>query len=429
MLALAGGASPVTAAEPGARFFVRSRTVVDAYQLRRLDGHVTQTRAVGHRVDLAATGDGVLAVFGGSFGFDEGRPSRPGAPESRELQLQPTLHRASVRWFVGSHATVEAGRHDLVGSTLGLARLDGFSARASFDAARFQLHVGVRPDDAIIRFDDASYLPDTEREARDRFGDHTGLVEASAEVYDRVGAARIGVRHEVSIDGDYRDGTRIGLGLRAGPSDRTHASAGLRMRGQLGDLERYDLVGTARHRRATVALIARRSAAVFPVDSIYSVFPISHYEEQLIRLSVGEDLRVNVAAVARASGAEQPDRLRSGGGSLGLSHRHPLGTEWDVHATIVGGERGSEVRTVAAIAARPQRGPRWRASHVLSLRSVRHTGLERTRLATFARLGTHWRIDDWSDMSISTDTGWDDRNRASFRVFATADIALPGGAS
>ena len=84
---------------------------------------------------------------------------------------------------------------------------------------------------------------------------------------------------------------------------------------------------------------------------------------------------------------------------------------------------------MASIAAEPSRGPRWRASHVFSGRTVRHTGLERIRVGTFARLDAHWRIDDWSDLAITTDTGWDDRNRASFRLFATADISLPGGPS
>ena len=420
------------AAEPDPRFFVRSRTVVDAYQLRRLDGGVAQTRAVAQRLDIAATADGVLAVFGGSFLFDEGLRSRPASAEARERQLQPVLHRASIRWTAGPNTTIEAGRHDIISSPVGLARIDGVSGRARFDVAEFGLHVGLRPDDGILRIDDAAYLPDTDRADRKAFGDHTALMEGSLRVADRIGEARLAVRREAAIDGEFEDGTRLGIGLRAGTMENTYAATRLRMHAESGSLERYDATAITRRSALSVQLTARGAEAVFPLDSIFSVFPQTRYDEQALRLSFGDDVVVETSALARSSGvtgAPKSERLRTAGGALSVSDRHPSGTFWRASARFAQGARGSELRARGTVATTPARGPGWTATYVLSRRIQRVTGLERHRLAAFARVGATWRIDDWAELSIATDTGWSQRDRASVRVFGTADISLQGGRS
>lgn len=417
------------AAEPDPHFFVRSRAVVDAYQLRRLDGGVMQSRAVLQRLDIAAIGDGVLAVVGGSFRFDEGLRSRPSSPEARERQLQPVLHRAFVRWSAGSFTTVHFGRHDVLDSPLGLARIDGLSTVAAFDHAQFTMRAGLRPDDGFLRFDDASYLPDSERDERVDFADHTALIEGTARVTDRLGEARIGVRHETSLDREYIDGTRLGLGFRAGPTDASYASGRLRMHAQTGTLERYDGSAKLLAGRATLRLSARGSVAIFPLDSVFSVFPQTRYDEQLFRATLGETTRVGAAAVARSSGpADGPraERLRTGGGELTLSHRHPSGSLWRASLRYAGGQRGSEFRARGSVALSPQRGPGWDAGYVVSHQERDVTGLERQRTAAFARVRAGWQIDEWARLTLSTDTGWSERNGASVRVFASADVSLQG---
>lgn len=419
-------------AEPDPHFYVRSQTFVDAYQLRRLDGGVTATRRAVQRVDLVGAGEGVIAVFGASYGFDEGLRSTPRQDEVLERQLQPVLHRASVRWNQGRALQLTFGRHDLVRSGLGLARIDGISANLNAGAFHFHVAAGIRPDDALVRFDDASYQPNTSRDVRNEFGDHTSLVQAHVRYSVREGALSLGVRRERSIDGDYREGTRFSLGARAGESNAASLAGRLQVLAETGALERYDLSGRWANDRIALQAVARGNAAIFPVESIFSVFPISSYDQQALRLTHSRNLEASTELFTRSSGAvggARADRLRTGGAALSLSDRHPSGSFWRATARYGHGARRTEFRAVGLWTLAPRRGPRWQTTCSFSRRTSEFTGLETERIATFARLGAHWPVDDWATLSISADSGWDTRNRASVRVFASADVSLPGGPS
>jgi hypothetical protein len=373
-----------------------------------------------------------MAYFGASYGFDEGLPSTPREDEVLERQLQPVLHRASVRWSVADALELNVGRHDLVRSTFGLARLDGLSAVMRQGAFEVMLSGGLRPDDALVRFDDASYQPDTNPEVRRNFGDHTSVLEAGVRYTEPEGALSLGVRRERTVDGDYQEGTRLSLGARAGETSRAHVSGRLHVLAATGNLERYDVTGVWRRERLSLQATARAAAAVFPVESVFSVFPQSHYNRQSLRMTYVRNLEVSTEVFARSSGVEggpSADRLRTAGGSLSVSDRHPSGSFWRATARYGHGARGTELRAIGLWTIAPRRGPRWQTTYSFSRRTLEFTGLEDQRFAAFARLGAHWDVDDWATLTLSTDSGWDTRNRSSVRVFASADVSLPGGPS
>ncbi len=428
-------------AEPATRVFMRDRLVLDAYDYRRIDGRVFRRRSAQQQLDLYVLGDRVRSQFSGSFAFDEGLPSEPGRAVVAERQLEPELHSAWVRWDVAPALYVTVGRHDLT-SGIGFARIDGASAKLEVERWSLRVASGLRPDDGIVRIDGAAYAPDSEPEARKDFGDHTLLTEAEVALDDATGGLSFGVRHQTALDGEFHDGFSVALAGRAGRADAMNLTGRLRVHPDTGTVERADAVGVLPVGDAwRLTASFRHATPRFPVDSLFSVFPISTYgETSLSARFAPHTTSLSVQAYHRTTRAigTTGETDHNVGGRIDVRTqdrtRHLHG---DLGIGAGGGDAGDVLRLSAGVRYVPDRGPQWQLSQVVGTQKRRSdrqgassaqadTSWFDRRTGVFTSAAMRANAGAWAQLTVDMTFGWDTRNRGSLRTMALADIALPG---
>lgn len=435
-------------ARPAPSLFVRNQIWLDAYDYRRIDGSLVNRRRVEQRLDVFTRHLGIESQLGLSFAFDEGLASRPSHALLRQRQLEPTLHAAWVRWDLGAVGDATAGRHDLIGP-LGFVRLDGLTIALRLDRWTVSASAGLRPDDALLRVDSDAYLPDTDREVRNTFEDHTVLTQAHVAFDDTDGGLGIGVRNETTVDGTYRDGVTVGLNGRVGALTGPHAVGHVRAHPATQHVERADVRATAPVRdNLRLSLQVRRAAPRFPADNLFSVFPITRYGEESLGGAIDHGRSRWTASVfhRRSGSADGDDGVHTGGGRLGWRGWDPTRTwtgEWSGSAAA--GPRGDTFRAAAGVRHTTRRGPDWQLRQVIGTQRVvpaRLRGSDRDpsvfadalydrswfarRTGAFTTATMHATAGGWADLRVDATFGWDTRSLGSLRVMAMADINLPG---
>ncbi|TVQ95631.1 MAG: hypothetical protein EA398_17175 [Deltaproteobacteria bacterium] len=438
---LLGGALPA-AAESGPRWSARSTVHVDLHAFRTADGERAERRRFTQDITLHATrpeGPPLRGTVRSAFTFDAGLPGDVQDPLLGERQLEPTLHEAHVQWRPFSPVGVTAGRH-LLASPLGLARIDGASLLLHpGEGVLLALAAGLRPDLARWQLDDWSHHPDGDPEGRRALGGAGALLEARAGWVEERFALDVGGRIEPAADGRTRYADGLHLGARFGSERRAHARASVRYTPLLDLVDRAEVRGQiplgADAGVHAGGLLAR---PVFPLDSIFSVFPLSARSE----LALGgharpfDRVRLDGSVLATAQAEEEtatPIVLRDAtdlGVHAGVHVRSTrrAGT-WGVQGRLTG--RSDRHRATALARSTWRVGPRGPDLHatisLLQWHEPRRAR-ERDRVggAGWGGTGATFHLGGGSSVLTRMDAGLDHRGDLGLRAIALLDLRLPG---
>lgn len=437
--ATTGAAYRSAAAAPPAEpaWTARSTVLMDAHAFRTASGDVVRRqRFVQHLAVAAHATDTPLdALVIGGFAFDTGLPGRPEDPLLAEHQLEPSLQVARIAWRPLASLQAQLGRHLLV-SPLGLARVDGLSATLHPpQGPTATLAAGVRPEAARWTVDDWGYAPDGDPDLREAFAASALLLEARGGWNDPWFGVEAGARVEPTVDGSRRYADGVSIGARVGREDRVHGRGTLRYTPLLDAVDRAEAelqwpLGEGAGVHAS-ALLAR---PIFPLDSVFAVFPVSARTE----LGLGGWARssggLTVEAVALTTGWSEHERDHPRPFGAGAEAGGEVGARIDRGRTSAGGRfrmvgsgehhRATGLGRVAWRTGR--RGPDVHAfASVLQWRDATRA-VEPTGIAGWLTGGATFHLVGQSRVSTLLGCGLDHRGDLSGRGMVLLDLRLPG---
>jgi hypothetical protein len=430
--------------------WVRSHGVVQMHAFRRRDGTVASRQSSATRVEVVTFAPRtphslhrVSAHVGGTWTFDMGLPPLPGSPLVAELQLEPTLDRAFVRWEIGPWIQIDTGRNDLY-SAIGPARFDGVSLRVRpRRSLHIAAHVGQRNQHEQWLIDGFALAPDGDLAWRTNQPHRPWFAELSVHHETERWAVGAGARTERAWSDDVVLQNTLQAGGRLGAWDRWHALTDIRWQAIERLIDRAGLsVAGPITERLDVRGEMRLERAVFPLDSIFSVF------EAPARADVGLGIarrppspraRLWSATLGARWWADSEITLPSLTAEQarvfvrGQLHEQRHHWSWRSAVDAEARDRGWDARISAAV----QRSlPSMRRQGGRPFAQIAGTGAagrddRRTpdpalgALAIFSGVGLP--ATDWATVHVHGGWTWDLRNGHGGRALAVFDLRLPGG--